>query len=115
MYFLIIPIIISTFIAISENIKAYNLKFAKINEIVELIINKKEDLLQDKSDIELGMVIFLFFGFFLKINSFLIFIIHVQILYIKYNFGFRLKRSFNKLNAYIDNFKNSKFRINLNI
>ena len=106
-YFLMVPIIIYIIVAICGNIKMYNLSLGKINEIVNLINNKKEDLLQDKSDIEVGMVIFLFVGIFFKINSILLFIIYIQTLYIKYNFNFRLQRSFNTLNTFINNFKNS--------
>ena len=107
-YFLMVPIIISIFVAFCENLKLYNLNLGtKINQIIDLMNNKKEDLLQDKSDIELGMGIFLIVGFMLKINSLIIFIIHIQVLYIKYNFDYRLKRSLNKLNFYVNQFKNS--------
>lgn len=107
-FFLMVPIIISMTIAFCENIKKYNLNLGtKINQIIDWMNNKKEDILQDKSDIELGMVIFLIVGFMLKINSLIIFIIHIQVLYIKYNFDFRLKRSLNKLNSYVNLFKNS--------
>lgn len=106
-YFLLVPIIISTIVAICENIRIYNLNLGKISEIIEVINNKKEDLLQDKSDIELSLSIFLIIGYILKINSILIFIIHIQILFIKYNFDFRLQKSFSILNAYVNQFKNS--------
>ena len=79
-YFLMIPIIILIVISICENMKLYNLNFGFLNKIIDRIIKSKEDLLQDKSDIELGLGIFLLFGFFLKINSLLLFIIHIQIL-----------------------------------
>ena len=107
-YFLMVPIIISIIVGFCENIKIYNLNFStKINQAIDLMNNKKEDLLQDKSDIELGMAIFLIVGFMLNINSLTIFIVHIQVLYIKYNFDFRLKKSFNKLNNDVNQFKNS--------
>ena len=105
-YFLLVPIIISTVVALSENIKLYQLNISSINNMNDLIYNKKEDILQDKSDIELGIVLALFIGIFLNINSMIIFIIHIQVLYIKYFFDYRLQRSFNKLNTYVNNFKN---------
>ena len=107
-FFLMVPIIISIIIAFCENMKIYNINLGtKINQIIDLINNKKEELLQDKSDIDLGLGIFLIIGFMLNINSLIIFIIHIQVLYLKYNFDFRLKRSFNKLNFYVNEFKKS--------
>lgn len=106
-YFLMVPIIISAIISICDNIRIYNLNLGKIGQIIEVINNKKEDLLQDKSDIELALSFFLVIGYILKINSILIFIIHIQILFIKYNFDFRLQKSFNILNTYINQFKDS--------
>ena len=105
-YFLLVPIVISTVVALSENIKMYQLNINSINNMNDLIYNKKEDILQDKSDIELGIFLALFVGIFLNINSMIIFVVHIQVLYIKYFFDYRLQRSFNKLNTYVNNFKN---------
>ena len=106
-YFLMIPVIISIIISICENIKLYNFNFEFLKKITDVIINKKEDLLQDKSDIEVGLGFFLLLGFFLKINSLILFIVHIQILYLKYIIDFRLQRSLNKLNTYINQIKNN--------
>ena len=106
-YFLLVPLLISTVVALCENIKVYNFNISGINKVINLINNNKEDLLQDKSDIELGMVLALLVGIFLNMNSILIFIIHIQVLYIIYIFDFRIQRSFTKLNTYVNTFKNS--------
>lgn len=108
-YYLIVPICISVIVGLCENISNSRLK--KINRLkdeVQFINTNKEQLIQDRSYLELAIGFITIFGVFLKINSLLTPLIHWQLLRVRYGLNPYIKRSFLDLNKIINMFKDSK-------
>ena len=107
-YYLVVPICISVVVGLCENISNSRLK--KINRLkdeVQFINTNKEQLIQDRSYLELAIGFITIFGVFIKINSLLTPLIHWQLLRVRYGLNPYIKRSFLELNKLINMFKES--------
>ena len=107
-YFIIFPSILTSVIDICENIKMLNNQFLiQFNKYFDLILSKKNELIQDRAHVEVAIGFLLIIGIFLKLNSILLPIIYWQFMKIKYTLNPQIKNSFSYLNLYANNFKNS--------
>ena len=106
-YYMILPVAISAIIALCDNLRALNLTFGGVKKYVDLINNKKEDIIQSKSHIEVAIGFVCVAGIFLKINSFLTPIIYWQLLRVRYTLNPYIKQSFVELNNKANEIKNS--------
>ena len=107
-YYMMLPVVISAIIAICDNLNSLNLKFGPIKSYVDLINNKKEDLLQSKSYVEVAIGFVSIAGIFLKINSILTPIIYWQLMRVRYTLNPYIKKSFSDLNDLANNIKNNE-------
>ena len=73
----------------------------------DMILNRKENLLQDRANIEVGIGFLLIIGVFMRLNSFLLPIIYWQLMIVKYFLQPKIKKSFELLNGHVNKFKNS--------
>ena len=106
-YYLILPVALAAVVDSCDNLKDdKNLMFFK--KYFDLVLNKKENLLQERANIEVGIGFLLIVGVFLKLNSFLLPIIYWQLMKVKYFLQPRIKKSFGILNGYVNKFKNSQ-------
>ena len=106
-YYLILPVALAAVIDSCENIKDdKNLNVFK--KYFDLVLKNKENLLQERANIEVGIGFLLIVGVFLKLNSFLLPIIYWQLMKVKYFLQPRIKKSFEILNSYVNKFKNSQ-------
>ena len=82
-YYLILPVALAAVIDSCENIKDdKNLNVFK--KYFDLVLKNKENLLQERANIEVGIGFLLIVGVFLKLNSFLLPIIYWQLMKVKY-------------------------------
>ena len=102
-YYLLFPVIISAVIALCENLKKMNIKLPYI----DLINNKKEEIIQSRSHVELAIGFVSIIGIFLKLNSILTPIIYWQMIRVRYTLNPYIKESFKEINNYANQIKNS--------
>lgn len=106
-YYMLLPVGISAIIAICDNLAATNLNIGGIKKYVDLVNNKREEITQSKSHIELAIGFVCIGGIFLKINSLLTPIIYWQLLRVRYTINPYTKQSFTELNNAANDIKNS--------
>ena len=104
-YYMMLPVVISAIIALCDNLKTMGLTFGKKH--IDSINNKKEDLIQNKSYIEVAIGFVSIAGIFLKINSILTPIIYWQLMRVRYTINPYIKKSFSDLNDLSNNIKNN--------
>ena len=102
-YYLLFPVIISAVIALCENLKKMNIKLPYI----DLINNKKEEIMQSRSHVEVAIGFVSIIGIFLKLNSILTPIIYWQMIRVRYTLNPYIKESFKEINNYANQIKNS--------
>ena len=102
-YYLLFPVIISAVIALCENLKKMNIKLP----YVDLINNKKEEIIQSRSHVEVAIGFVSIIGIFLKLNSILTPIIYWQMIRVRYTLNPYIKESFKEINNYANQIKNS--------
>ena len=102
-YYLLFPVIISAVIALCENLKKMNIKLLYI----DLINNKKEEIIQSRSHVEVAIGFVSIIGIFLKLNSILTPIIYWQMIRVRYTLNPYIKESFKEINNYANQIKNS--------
>ena len=106
-YYMVLPVAISAIIALCDNLRALNLTVGGVKKYVDLVNNKKEEIIQSKSHIEVAIGFVCVAGIFLKINSFLTPIIYWQLLRVRYTLNPYIKQSFVELNNKANEIKNS--------
>ena len=102
-YYLLFPVIISAVIALCENLKKMNIKLP----YVDLINNKKEEIIQSRSHVEVAIGFVSIIVIFLKLNSILTPIIYWQMIRVRYTLNPYIKESFKEINNYANQIKNS--------
>ena len=107
-YYMMLPVAVSALIALCENARALGLNVGGIQKYVDLVNNKKEELIQGKSYIEVAIGFVSIAGIFLKINSILTPIIYWQLMRVRYTLNPYVKKSFGDLNNLANSFKNSE-------
>ena len=107
-YYLIFPVIISAVIALSDNIRSFNAKLPLAQQYIELINNKKEEIIQTRSHVEVAIGFVSIIGIFLKLNSFLTPIIYWQMVRVKYTLNPYIKQSFKEINQFANDVKNNE-------
>ena len=103
-YYIIIPILISTIIALSDNGR----NIVLVKKYTNLLNNKREELMEVRSNIEVAIGFVSIFGVFLKINSILTPIVYWQAMKFRYTLNPYIKKSFSQLNYSSNQFKNSE-------
>ena len=103
-YYIIIPILISTIIALSDNGR----NIVLVKKYTNLVNNKREELIEIRSNIEVAIGFVSIFGVFLKINSILTPILYWQAMKFRYILNPYIKKSFSQLNYSSNQFKNSE-------
>jgi hypothetical protein len=103
-YYIIIPVLISTIIALSDN--GRNIVLFK--KYTNLVNSKREELIEIRSNIEVTIGFVSIFGVFLKINSILTPILYWQAMKFRYTLNPYIKKSFSQLNYSSNQFKNSE-------
>ena len=106
-YYLILPVALAAVVDSCENLKNEK-QLEMFKKYFELVLSRKESLLQDRANVEVGIGFLLIVGVFLKLNSFLLPIIYWQLMKVKYFLQPRIKKSFEMLNANVNKFKNNK-------
>ena len=106
-YYMLLPVTVSVIIALCENIKSMNLPVGGIIKYVDLINNKKEEIIQSRSHIELAIGFISIVGIFLKINTILTPIIYWQLIRVRYTLNPYVRKSFSDFNKLADQIKNS--------
>ena len=106
-YYLIFPIIISSVLALCENIKTLKVKVPIFQKYVELVNNKKEEIIQSRAHIEVSIGFVSILGIFLKLNSFFTPIIYWQTIRVRYTLNPYIKQSFKEINQFANEIKNS--------
>ena len=102
--YILIPILISTIIALCDNGR----NVALVKKYTNLVNNKREELIEIRSNIEVTIGFVSIFGVFLKINSILTPILYWQAMKFKYSLNPYIKKSFSQLNYSSNQFKNSE-------
>ena len=105
-YYLILPIALATVIDLCDNLNSEK-QLNMFKKYFDMILNRKENLLQDRANIEVGIGFLLIVGVFMRLNSFLLPIIYWQLMKVKYFLQPRIKKSFELLNGHVNKFKNS--------
>ena len=103
-YYIIIPVLISTIIALSDNGR----NIVLVKKYTNLVNNKREELIEIRSNIEVTIGFVSIFGVFLKINSILTPILYWQAMKFRYILNPYIKKSFSQLNYSSNQFKNSE-------
>ena len=106
-YYMMLPVVVSTIIAICDNLKSMNLSLGGLNSYIDMVNNKKEELTQSKSYIEVAIGFVSIAGIFLKLNSILTPIIYWQLMRVRYTLNPYIKKSFSDLNDLANKLKNN--------
>ena len=106
-YYMMLPVAVSAVIAICDNLYSLNLNIG-LKKYVDLINNKREDLMQSKSYIEVAIGFVSIAGIFLKINSIITPILYWQIMRVRYTLNPYIKKSFLDLNDLANKIKNNE-------
>ena len=104
-YYMILPIAISTIIAIAEDFKDNNLGFNYINNYISTVNKVKEKLIEDKTYIEVIIGFLEIIGASIGINTFKTPIIYWHILRFRYIVNPYVNQSFGELNQIVNKFK----------
>jgi len=95
-YYMMLPVVVSTIIALCDNIRYMDI--GGVKQYIDLVNNKREELIQSKSHIEVAIGFVSIAGIFLKINSILTPIIYWQLMRVRYTLNPYIKKSFTDLN-----------------
>ena len=106
-YYMILTVAISTIISISEDLKDNNLSFNYINNYISSVNTVKENLIKDKTFIEVVIGFLQIIGASIGINTFKTPIIYWHILRFRYIINPDVNQSFGELNQKVDKFKNN--------
>ena len=106
-YYMMLPVAVSALIALCDNARVLGLNVGGIQKYVDLVNNKKEELIQGKSYIEVAIGFVSIAGIFLKINSILTPIIYWQLMRVRYSINPYIKQSFTDLNALANKIKDN--------
>ena len=106
-YYMMVPVAVSALIALADNLKKSNINIGGIKKHIDTINQQKENLIQDKTHIEVAIGFISVAGIFLKLNSILTPVIYWQMMKVRYTLNPYIKQSFKELNQYTNNFKNS--------
>lgn len=107
-YYLLFPVIISSVIALCENMNALNVKIPFCQQYIDYVNNKKEEIIQSRAHIEVSIGFVAIIGIFLKLNSVLTPIIYWQMIRVRYTLNPYIKQSFREINQYANDFKNNE-------
>lgn len=103
-YYMLLPILISTIIAFAEDFGDSKI----INNIFSKIINSKEDIIQNKTNIEVLIGFLEIIGVFIKINTLKVPIIYWNILRFRYLVNPYVYKSFEEINKKVNLLKENK-------
>ena len=106
-YYMMLPVAVSAIIALCDNLNAFNLNFGGLKAYIDKVNNKKEELIQSKSYIEIAIGFVSIAGIFLKINSILTPIIYWQLMRVRYTLNPYIKKGFSDLNNLANQIKNN--------
>jgi len=106
-YYMLLPVAISSIVAISEDLKYNKLVFNYINNYISSVNKVKEKLIQDKTNLEVTIGFLLIIGTSIGINTFKTPIIYWHVLRFRYIVNPYVNQSFAELNKIIENFKES--------
>ena len=101
---MLLPILISTIIAFAEDFGDSKI----INNIFSKIINSKEDIIQNKTNIEVLIGFLEIIGVFIKINTLKVPIIYWNILRFRYLVNPYVYKSFEEINKKVNLLKENK-------
>ena len=104
-YYMILPVAISTIIAIAGDFKDTNLSFKYLINYISSVNKVKEKLIQDKTYIEVVIGFLQIIGTSIGINTFKTPIIYWHILRFRYIINPYVNKSFEELNKKVNNFK----------
>ena len=107
-YYMLLPSVISAVISLCDNIKLLNINIPIFKNYVDLINNKKEEIIQSRAHIEVAIGFISILGIFFKINSILTPIIYWQLMRVRYTINPYTKQSFVDLNNLATQFKNNE-------
>ena len=107
-YYLLFPVIVSSVIALCDNLKSFNAKIPIAQQYVDIVNNKKEEIIQSRAHIEVAIGFVTIIGIFFKLNSVITPIIYWQLIRVRYTLNPYIKQSFKEINQYANNFKNSE-------
>ena len=106
-YYMLLPVAISSIVAISEDLKNSKLIFNYINNYISSVNKVKENLIQDKTNLEVIIGFLLIIGTSFGINTFKTPIIYWHVLRLRYIVNPYANKSFAELNQIIETFKGS--------
>ena len=106
-YYMLLPVTVTAIIALCDNIKSMNLPVGGMIKYVDLVNNKKEEIIQSRSHIEVAIGFISIIGIFLKINSIFTPIIYWQLMRVRYTLNPYIRKSFSDFNKLADVIKNS--------
>jgi hypothetical protein len=106
-YYMLLPVAISSIVAISEELKDNKLMFNYFNNYISSVNKVKEKLLQDKTHIEIVIGFLQIIGASIGINTFKTPIIFWHILRFRYIVNPYVNKSFAEFNKIIEDFKES--------
>jgi hypothetical protein len=104
-YFTLVPLIITGILNIGEHFRNNARVFSFLKPYCTIIVNKRVQIAQTRSDIEVAIGFFLVIGIFLGLNAFFLPIFYWQYLRFKYIVNEDCKRTFGKMNHYLEAFK----------
>ena len=107
-YFMLFPVIISTILALCDNVRVLNVKMPFGQQYLDLVNNKKEEIIQSRAHVEVAIGFVSIIGIFLKLNSILTPVIYWQMIRVRYTLNPYIKQSFTEINNFANEFKNSE-------
>jgi hypothetical protein len=108
-YFTLLPIILTAVLNISEFIKSKGAMFRVLLPYANKVINKRVEIAEIRSNIEIGIGFLLVLGIIFGTNSFFLPIFYWQYLRFKYIVNEDTKRTFYNINRYVNILKNKPF------
>lgn len=109
-YYMTVPITLSVVIAVCDNFRNSNISINSIRNFVSTINKNKDDLLKDRSHIEVAIGFITIFGAIIRINSLITPVIYWQLMRVRYMINPYDKQSFILLNSLTNEFKDSPKR-----
>ena len=107
-YYMLFPVILSSIIALCDNVKVLNFKMPLGQEYINLVNNKREEIIQSRAHVEVAIGFVSILGIFLKLNSILTPVIYWQMIRVRYTLNPYIKQSFKEINEFANVIKNSQ-------
>jgi len=107
-YYMLFPVIISSVLALCDNAKVLNVIMPFGQEYIDLVNNKREEIIQSRAHVEVAIGFVSILGIFLKLNSILTPVIYWQMIRIRYTLNPYIKESFKEINELANVIKNSE-------